>query len=71
MPDPALPSAMTTFQLLFGRSPRTAFDVFVTQMYDTETSGGLTNLVENRRHNMTGCGGAEDPREQSENQTAP
>ena len=52
MPDSSLPSAMTPFQLLFGRSPRTTLDVLVPQMDDTETTGGLTNFVENRRHNM-------------------
>ena len=52
MPDPSLPSAMIPFQLLFGRTPRTALDVLVPQMDDTETTGGLTNFVENRRHNM-------------------
>ena len=44
MPDLSLPSAMTPFQLLFGRSPRTSLDV--------ETTGGPTNFIENRQHNM-------------------
>ena len=35
---------MTPFQLLFGRSPRTSLDV--------ETTGGPTNFIENRQHNM-------------------
>ena len=52
MPDPSLSSAMTPFHLLFGRSPRTTLDVLVPQMDDTETTGGLTNFIENVRHNM-------------------
>ena len=52
MPDPSPPSAMTPFQLLFGHSLRTALDVLVPQMNDTETTGVLTNFIENRRHNM-------------------
>ena len=51
MPDPSLPS-MTPFQLLFGRSPCTTLVMSVPQMDDTETTGGLTNFIENRRHNM-------------------
>ena len=43
---------MIPFQLLFCRSPRTALDVLVPQMDDTETTGGLTNFIENRLHNM-------------------
>ena len=30
----------------------TAFDVLVPQMDDTETTVGLSNFIENRRHNM-------------------
>ena len=52
MPGSSLPSAMTPFQLLFDRSPRNAFDVLVPQMNATEITNGLTNLIENRRHNM-------------------
>ena len=52
MPDPALPSAMTPFQLLFGRSPRTTLDMLIPQVDDTEATGGLSNSIENRRHNM-------------------
>ena len=43
---------MTPFQLLFGRSQRTILDVLVPQMDDTENTGGLTNFIEDRRHNM-------------------
>ena len=43
---------MTPFQLLFGRSPGTALDVLVPQMDDTETTGGLTDFMENHRHNV-------------------
>ena len=50
--DPSLPSAMTPFQLLFGRSPRTTLDMLVPQMDDTGATGGLSNFIENRRHNM-------------------
>ena len=49
---------MTPFQLLFGRSQRTILDVLVPQMDDTETTGGLTNFIENRRHNMREVVGA-------------
>ena len=52
MLDPSLSSTMTSCQLLFGCSPRTAFDVLVPQMDDTETTVGLSNFIENRRHNM-------------------
>ena len=52
MPDPSLPSAMTPFQLLFGRSPRTTLDMLVPQMDDTEATGGLENFIEGRRHNL-------------------
>ena len=52
MPDPSLPSAMTPFQLLFGRSPRTSLDMLVPQMDDTEATGGLENFIEGRRHNL-------------------
>ena len=61
MPDPSLPSVMTPFQLLFGRSPRTTLDmlvpqmddtVLVPQMDDTEATCGLSNYIEKRRHNM-------------------
>ena len=52
MPDPSLSSAMTPFHLLFGRSPRTTLDVLVPQMNDTETTGGLTDFIEKRQHNM-------------------
>ena len=51
MPDPSLPS-MTPFQLLFGRSPCTTLVMSVPQMDDTENTGGLTNFIEDRRHNM-------------------
>ena len=51
-PDPALPSAMTPFHLLFGRSPRTTHDMLIPQMDDTEATGGLINFIENRRQNM-------------------
>ena len=51
-PDPALPSAMTPFQLLFGRSPRTTLDMLIPQMNDTEAIGGLSNFIENCRRNM-------------------
>ena len=43
---------MTPFQLLFGRSPRATFDMLIPQMDDTEATGGLSNFIENRRHNM-------------------
>ena len=43
---------MTPFQLLFGRSPRTTLDVWVPQMDDTDATVGLSNFIENRRHNM-------------------
>ena len=52
IPDPSLPSAVTPFQLLFGRSPRTTLDVLVPQMDGPETTGGLTNVIDNRRHNI-------------------
>ena len=52
MPDPPLPSAMTPFQLLFVRSPRTSLDMLVPQMDDTEATGGLENFIEGRRHNL-------------------
>ena len=52
MPDPSLPSAMTSFQLLFGRSLRTTLDMLVPKMDDTEATGGLSNFIENRTHNM-------------------
>ena len=52
MPDPSFPSAMTPFQLLFGRSPRIALHVKVPQTGDTETTRGLTNFIENRPHRM-------------------
>ena len=52
MPNPSLPSAMTPFQLLFGRSPRTTLDLLVPQMDDTEATGGLSNFIESHRHNM-------------------
>ena len=48
----SLPSAMTPFQLLFGRSPRITLDVLVPQMDDAEATGGLSNSIESRRHNM-------------------
>ena len=51
-PDPALPSAMTSFQLLFGCSPRTTLDMLIPQMDVTEAAGGLSSFIENRRHNM-------------------
>ena len=49
---PVLPSAMTPFQLLFGRSPRTSLDMLVPQMDDTETTGGFENFIEERRQNL-------------------
>ena len=52
MPDPSLPSTMAPFQLLFGRSPRITLDVLVPQMDDAEATGGLSNSIESRRHNM-------------------
>ena len=52
LPDPSLPSAMTPFQLLFGRSPRTSLDMLVPQMDDTEATEGLENFIEGRRHNL-------------------
>ena len=52
MPDPALPSAMTPFQLLFDRSPRTTLDMLIPQMDDTEATGGLSSFIKNSRHNM-------------------
>ena len=52
MPDPSLPSTMTPFQLIFGRSPRTTRDMLVPQKDDTEAEGGLSNFIESHRHNM-------------------
>ena len=52
MLNPSPSSTMTSFQLLFGCSPCTAFDVLVPQMDDTETTVGLRNFIENRRHNV-------------------
>lgn len=52
MTDPSLPSAMTPFQLLFGRSLCTSLDMLVPQMDDTEAIGGLEYFVEERRHNL-------------------
>ena len=52
MPDPSLPSAMTPFQLLSGRSPRTSLDMLVPQMDDIETTGSLENFIEERRHDL-------------------
>ena len=52
MPDSSLPSTMTPFQPLFGRSTRTTLDMLVPQMDDTEATGGLSNFIESRRHNM-------------------
>ena len=52
MPDLSLSSTITPFELLFGCSPRTTLDVLVPQMDDTENTGGLTNFIEDRRHNM-------------------
>ena len=49
-PVPAL--GVTPFQLLFGRSPLTSLDMLVPQMDDTETTGGLENFIEGRRHNL-------------------
>ena len=43
-PGPSRPSAMTPFELMIGRSPRTALDVLIPRMDDTETTGGLTNF---------------------------
>lgn len=43
-PDPALPSSMTTFQVLSGRSPRTSLDTPVAQIDNTEETGGLDKL---------------------------
>ena len=50
--DPSLPSAMTPFQLLFDRSPRTTLGTLIPQMDDMEATGGLTNLIENSRHSI-------------------
>ena len=52
MPDPLIPSTMTPSQLLFDRSLRTALDMLVPQIDDTEATGGLSNFIESRRHNM-------------------
>ena len=52
MPDPLLPSTKTPFQLLFGRSPRTTLEMLVPQMDNVEATGGLSNSIESRRHNM-------------------
>ena len=52
MPDPSLPSAMTPFQLLFDRSPRTSPEMLVPQMDDTKTTGDLENFIEKRCHNL-------------------
>ena len=52
MPDPALPSAITPFQLLFDRSPRSSLDMLVPQVEDTEATGGLENFIEGRRHSL-------------------
>ena len=57
-PDPSLPSAMTPFPLLIGRSPRTALDELIPRMDDTETTGGLTNFIGNRRHIIRDVAGA-------------
>ena len=52
MPDTSLPSAMTPFQLLFGRSSCASLDILVPQMDDMETTGGFENFIEERRHNL-------------------
>ena len=52
MPDPSPSSTMTPFQLLFRRSTHTTLDMLFPQMNDTEATGGLSNFIESRRHNM-------------------
>ena len=52
LPDPTLPSSMTPFELLFGRSPRTSLDTLVPRLDDTESTRGLENFVERRRQNL-------------------
>ena len=49
--DRALHSAMTPSRLLFGRSPRTAVDILIPLIDDTEATGGLGHFIENRGHN--------------------
>ena len=51
MPDPLLPSAITPFPVPLRSSRRTTLDMLVPQMDDTEATSGLSNLIENRRHN--------------------
>ena len=52
LPDPSLPTNMTPFEILFGRSPRTSLDTLVPQVEDTDLTGGLDNFVEARRQNL-------------------
>ena len=52
LPDTALPSHMTPFELLFGRKPRTTLDSLVPLTYETDTEGGLDNFVERRKQNL-------------------
>ena len=58
-PRPALPSAMTPFQLLFDRRPRTTLDMLTPHMDDTEATGGLSHVIETRGRNMRGVAEAQ------------
>ena len=52
MADLSLPSAMTPFQLLFGRSRRISIDMLVPQVNNTENTEGFANLIDEHRHNL-------------------
>ena len=52
LPDVSLPSNMTPFELLFGRTPRTSLDSLVPLSAETEQSRGLDNCVERRKQNL-------------------
>jgi len=52
LPDAAMPSNMSPFELLFGRPPRTSLDTLVPTSGMTDNTRGLDNFVEQRRQNM-------------------
>ena len=56
LPDMALPSKLTPFELLFGRPPRTSLDSLVPTATEAEGTGGLDNFVERRKQNMREVG---------------
>ena len=52
--DVSLPSNMTPFELLFGRTPRTSLHSLVPLSGETEQSGGLDDFVGRRKQNLRG-----------------